>query len=238
MIVFMISKTDLFKKSVRLTRDLLRVRMLALAAVFLVGLWVNVSIEDALHLATPADDTQRWVFQLGAGIFELCQGVFLLLLLSWTTPQVHKFSSPKFLQEPFKTPYLSSFFAEYLRMLAQCLMYGLLLLVPGYVRYCQLLFMPLIAIFSSQYRAGDQDAMRLSQRLVRGRLLPIMILVSLTIGLEIALEMLPQFSVELHILPLRILFAALGFLISVWAYSVIFLLFENLMIALPDEEEN
>jgi hypothetical protein len=53
--------------------------------------------------------------------------------------------------------------------------------------------------------------------------------------LEVLVEFIPQMLPDLHILPLRIFFAALSFLISVWAYSLVFILFQSFLE--EDEEE-
>ncbi len=180
-----------------------------------------------MHLMTPQQETERWVMQLTLGIWELAEGVLLMLILSWGVPKVLNYRARDLLRQPFDTPYLGSFFAEYLRVLAQVLMWGLLLFIPGFIRYCQLIFVPLIAMFSKSYREGQSDALRLSEKLVKGRLLIIVGIMIVTMGLQVAAEFAPQMITELHVFPLRVFFAAVAFLISVWTYSLIFLLFDD-----------
>ena len=183
-----------------------------------------------MQLATPAEETQRWVMQLALGVWDLSEGVLLLLILSWGIAKVHKFRAADLMQAPFETPYLASFLAEYLRVLAQILMWGILLLVPGFVRYCKLIFVPLITVFSKSYREGEVDALRLSEKIAAGRLGSIILAIGVTMVLQIGAEFLPQMVPGLHNIPLRIAFAALSFLISVWAYSLIFLMFESVLL--------
>ncbi|MGZ3722290.1 MAG: hypothetical protein ACXVA9_05135 [Bdellovibrionales bacterium] len=180
-----------------------------------------------MQLMTPQQETERWVLQLLLGLWDLSEGILLLLILSWGVPKVLKFKAKDLLQQPFETPYLASFFAEYLRLLAQVLMWGLLLIVPGFIRYCQLIFVPLIAMFSKSYREGETDALRLSEKLTKGRLLTIVGIMLGTMALQFGVEFTPQILPDLHILPLRVLFAGASFLISVWTYSLIFLLFDD-----------
>ena len=215
--------------SIHLSRLLLQEQIWPLLAIFAFSCFINVSIEDAMQLATPADDTQRWVMQLGLGIWDLLEGILMLLILSFGIPKVRVNGPLEFIAEPFASPYLGSFLAEYLRVLAQVLMWGLLLIVPGFIRYCRLIFVPFIALFAKSYRLGAEDALRLSEKLSSGRLTSIYLALGITMGLELFVEFLPQMVPVLHILGLRVLFAAVSFLISIWTYSLIYLMFESVI---------
>jgi hypothetical protein len=52
-------------------------------------------------------------------------------------------------------------------------------------------------------------------------------MMALQAGVEFAPQMLP----DLHTLTFRVIFAVLGFLISMWTYSLIFVLFESFLAA-------
>ena len=225
----MIAKRQWIVDSIRLTGALARQQWLPLGLVFLISCSLNLSIEDAMQNMPSSEETQRWVMQLGLGLWDLLEGILLLLILSWGIPKVSRPHRPSLLAQPFATPYLGSFLAEYLRVLAQVLMWGLLLILPGFVRYAQIVFVPLIVFFSKSYREGHQDALRLSHSLSRGRLLPIFTALGVTMGLEVGLEFLPEMIPDLHILVIRIFLALTTFLISAWTYSLIFLMFENAM---------
>jgi hypothetical protein len=224
-----------FADSLKLTASLLKQQALPLLGLFVVGCTLELTFEDAMQLLTPIQENQRWIMQLILGIWDLAEGVLLILILSWGLPKVHKFKALDLMTEPFEAPYLGSFFAEYLRLLAQVLMWGILLLVPGFVRYCQLAFVPYIALFSKSYRVGEVDALRLSEKLVKGRLMPIVGIMLGTMVLQGAMEFAPQMLADLHILPFRVMFLGLSLLISIWTYSVIFILFESGLLALPRE---
>lgn len=216
------------KESVQLTRQLIRSQWFPLLIIFGFDCALNISVEDAMQGLAATEETQRWVLQLILGLWDLAEGILLFLILSYGIPKVRQLNVKTMLAKPFDTPYLGSFLAEYLRMLAQILMWGLLLILPGFWRYMQLIFVPLVALFAREYRDEDADAMRLSERLARGRLVKyILPVVVVTMGLQTWFEFLPEMRPVLHVVPVRAAFDVLTSLISVWSYSLIFLLFEH-----------
>ncbi|MGE0528794.1 MAG: hypothetical protein AB7P49_17140 [Bdellovibrionales bacterium] len=207
--------------------ELVRAQAFLLALLFAAGTLLGTSIEGAMRGLGPSEQDSRWMFQLSLGIWDLIEGLLLILILSRGVTQVDNLSPEWFEPKPFSKPFLSSFLAEYLRMLAQVLLWGLLLLIPGFVRYGRLAFVPLIAIFSRAYREGQADALELSAELSRGRMWVILTVIFLTSVSQAGLEFLPQMYMSLYVLPVRVGFTAVSFLISVWTYSFLFLLFEQ-----------
>lgn len=209
---------------------------LPISVLFLISCVLNFSAEDAMRLYGPADESRRWMIQLAIGLWELLDGILVFLLLSWAVPEVRNLSSPRLLPRPFDTAYLGHFFAEYLRVISQILMWGLLLIIPGFFRYVQLVFVTLIALFSSEYRSGQVDALRFSETLMRGQLLRIGLVLGLTLGLQIFLEFIPQMYTPWHNYPVRVILAGLITYINIWTYSWIYLKFEEALHSpLPQE---
>ncbi len=218
-----------FAESIRLSRSLLIEQRTPLFCLFALSCFLNITTQDAMQLMGAADDGQRWYVQLGAGLWDLLEGILLLLILSWGIPKVRQLTAATLLPKPFSEAYLGSFLAEYLRVLAQVLMWALLLLLPGFYRYCQLIFVPMIVLFSRAYRTGDVDALRLSERLAKGRLMRILLALGLTMFLQIGFDFLPELVPAFHSLALRVAFDGLSFLASVWAFALIFVMFEAAM---------
>jgi hypothetical protein len=221
------------KASIELTKSLLSVKAGPLICLLGISLFININGEDIMQAATAQEESLRYSVQLLMGLWELIEGVLLILLLSQALPDVHRFKAKDMVPSPFKTAHLMSFFAEYLRMLAKILRWGILFLIPGFVRYAQLIFVPYIALFSKRYRNGEVDALQLSTSLVKGRLWTIMGILLGMIVLQAVVEFAPQLIESLHTVVFRAVFGAVGFLISVWAYSLMFVLFENFLL---DEE--
>lgn len=214
-------------KSIRLTMALLREQALPMLGIFIIGCILNLLIEDAMQLQTAAQETQRWVMQLILGLWECFQGIMIVLILSWGLPKVHAFKARDLLKEPFATPYIGSFLAEYLRYVAQILMWGLLLILPGFYRYCQLIFVPYIALFSKSYRDGEVDALKTAEVLVKGNLAKVFGIQIFAFLSEIGIEFLPQMVPDLHTLFMRIVFQVISFVLPCWVFAILFLLFES-----------
>src|SRR5690606_19508288 len=107
----------------------------------------------------------RWMLQLSMGLWDLFEGVMVFLVLSWGIPKIRIPAPAGLATHPFEDTYVGSFLAEYLRLLAQVILWGLLLIIPGFVRYCRLIFVPYIALFSKLYREDKVDALEFSLRL-------------------------------------------------------------------------
>ena len=216
------------KQTTRLWLDLLREQAIPLLILFAVSQALSLSLEDLLHNLSRDDEDRRWMLQLGLGIVDLVEGVVQILMLSWGIPKVRALTEAHFIKKPFETSYLNSFLAEYLRTLASVLLRVLLLIIPGLIRYAQLIFVPFITLFAKPYREGDVDAFELSVALSRGRLRLIMAVVILSVLTQLGLEVLPQ-GETFHALPYRLIFGATGFLIAGWIFAFTYLLFEGAM---------
>lgn len=219
----------MLKNSLHLTWKLTRSHW---SIYLLAGVYCALMIygEDQLTDPSAANDGLRWVWQLGLGLWDLISSVILFLLLSLVLPRVHRLSHHSFTPQPFNKPYLSTFLAEYLRMLAQVLLYVILFLIPGLIRYIRLIFVPYIVLFAKKYAADEVDALEFSKKLTVGRFWLIFAIVVVTMAAGAGIEVLPNAYSDLHVLSVRIAFDLIGFLISIWTYSVLFLVFERAML--------
>ncbi len=219
-------KSITFQKSLKLATELLKNRAFSLLTLFAIGCFFTIAVEESVRALSTTQETERWVLQLSLGLWELFEGIMVLLILSWGIADLPARAKGT-LAKPFATPYLASFFAEYLRMLAQVLLWGILLIIPGFIRYCQLMFVPLIALFSQRYRDGEVDALEFSKALTKKYFLPIVSVFFGATALQIGIEFLPHLVTELFVIPWRASFMFLSFLISIWTYSFMFVLFEQ-----------
>lgn len=232
----MMSPSSWIKQSLNLSRQLIVQQVAPLACLVGLSCFINITAQDALQSIPLTQETERWLLQLGLGIWDLVEGILLLLVLSWGIPKVRTLAAATMLEKPFSTPYIGSFFAEFLRSLAQILLWGLLLILPGVYRYAQLIFVSWVTLFSKDYRAGKVDALRLSETLARGRLLKIFLALGITMLFEVLFDFLPEMVNGLHEYPYRILFFLCSSLVGVWGFSLIFLLFEEAMESLLPKE--
>jgi hypothetical protein len=216
-----------FKAATSLTKNLLRVQFLPLLIFWLIGTVITIAGEDTIHSLRPDEESTRWMIQGTMGLWEIFEGIAVFLVLSWGVAKVRDFKSPNFERMPFEKPYLGSFLAEYLRMIAQVLLYFLLLVIPAIIRYCRLIFVPYIALFSKQYRSDEIDAVELSLELTKKLFWVILAFFFASTGIQAAIEFLPNMIPELHTAPLRVLFSLFGFVISIWCYCFVFVLFER-----------
>ena len=217
-----------------LTKRLIAQQIKPLALVFFVGCLISLQLEDMVKDLGTADDSSRWQLQLGMGLTDMIQGIAIFLVLAWGIPKVVQLRGPHFETRPFDTPYLGSFFAEYMRMLAYVLVGGLLLLLPGLYAYVVLMFVPYIALFSKPYRAGEIHALRYSHKLTKKYFWPILGVFVASTALQTGLEFLPHMVMAFYSWPVRILLALLSFFVGAWTFAYMFTLFERAVLEEQD----
>lgn len=143
---------------------------LALSAHSTIDLFLNTKIE--LYLRSPQGVDQRiWIY---AALSIFC-GLFfpLLTTLFCAYGVMHSLREQTTLSH-FKKPIsLVSFlkqhielsFLESLRAFGVSFLWGLLLIIPGIIKYSYYLLVPFVVIFSKKYHAGEVNALKLSETL-------------------------------------------------------------------------
>jgi hypothetical protein len=216
-----------FKGASSLAKDVTRRQLTPLLILFLIGTIVTMQGDDLIQGLTPDQESSRWMVQAGMGLWDLFEGVLSFLVLSWGVAKVRDFKSANFEPHPFREGYVGNFLAEYLRMMAQVLLYFLLLIIPALIRYCRLIFMPYIALFSKHYREDKVDAVELSVELTRRYFWLLIGFFLASTVVQAAFEFLPNMVADLHSVPFRVFFAVLSFAFGIWCYCFVFLLFER-----------
>lgn len=225
----MVRPQKLLAESITLSRKLFRTQLAPLTVLFALSCLLTITAEDIIFSLGPIVTGSRIALEVAAGIWDMIEGLFLLLILSWAIPTIRPTTAAGTLKEPFNTPYLESFFAEYLRTIAQVLLYTLLLIIPGFVRYARLIFVPFVVLFSQKYRDGDEDALETSVELTNQCIWYIAALLIASVAFEVLFKFTPNVFPGFYNYPVRVLFSFLSYLISVWSYAFLFLLFENAM---------
>lgn len=225
----MSANKSLFSSTNTLTLRLLRSEWALLLILFAASTTIGIRLEDQLSNLGGHSDTDRILLAITGGLADLIEGIILIFILSWAIPRVHPLDGPQFLKEPFNRAYVSTFFAEYLRVLGKVLLWALALIIPGMIRYVQLSMVPLIVFFSKKYEDGDVDAVALSTKMVNQRWKLLFGAFAIVTVLSVGLQLGPSFYAELHTTPIRVTFSFLSSLLAIWSYCLIFLVFEQEM---------
>jgi hypothetical protein len=112
-------------------------------------------------------------------------------------------------------------FVEFCRMLVRIILFGVLLIVPGFIQWIKLTFAPFVAQFDEEYKRGKVDALERSRELVKGRFFPF----SGVLLLALFLSIVPSFwlgATELFEKP--VLFTMLFF------FSMVFELYASIVV--------
>lgn len=225
--ICMATNKSLISRAWTVSLELLRKQFWPLLILFAVSATLGINLEDSAAELRDRDENLRLTLHAIMAVWDFAEGILLILILSWGLPSVLPLQGPRFLAKPFDRKYLNSFFAEYLRVLGQTILWGLLLILPGFVMYALLTFVPFITLFSADYEAGQVDALELSLKLVKNCMTAVFVTLIGTTILQGLLEVGPSLVASLHTLPIRITALLLSLLISIWTYSLMVLLFKR-----------
>lgn len=127
------------------------------------------------------------LFGLGGVILQSLIAVVWLLFVAASTDRHRKNGiGPRPLN--FVAKHFHQCLIESVRALISTGLYSLFLLLPGLVRWVQLIFTPLIAAFDPSYQLGKKEALKESKRLVGGVFWPLLFFLALQALIPMALE--------------------------------------------------
>jgi len=127
------------------------------------------------------------LFGLAGVILQSLIAVVWLLFVAASTERHRKYGQG---MRPlaFVAKHFHQCLIESVRALISTGIYSLFLILPGLIRWVQLVFTPLIAAFDPHYQLGKKDALMESKRLVKGAFWPLLIFLALQALLPMALE--------------------------------------------------
>ena len=220
-----LSMPNLLRTTNQLSGRLLRQQWLPLLTLFSLCTWFDIEIEDQFRVLSNLDGSMRILLALAQGLSGLVESTGIFFVCSWGLPKAYPLTGPQYLAQPFHRPYLASFCAEYLRVMGKTLLWGLVLIIPGIVRYIQFGFVPLIVFFLKPYDEGQVDALALSTRLANRRL-PLLITVFLTtLAIAAGLTLAPNRWPEMQGYTARFGLYFLAFFLAIWTYSLMVIVF-------------
>jgi hypothetical protein len=137
----------------------------------------------------------------GASIWIWLYGI-ASMLISTIEPCVVLVLCLACLRSDFKWQKSLSYFLQLVkescRAMGHSIWWGLLLVVPGIIRFLQFSFIPFVIFFDAEYSLGKKDALKESTKLVNKRFIPVLLIVLLfTVGLPFILSSLDEWSLIL-----------------------------------------
>lgn len=210
------------QKTLALARDIVKASIYPLFRLWLVCAFFSMMGEDYLASLTDGRDAWRLTVQVILIMISLVEEVGLILIFTFGLTRARQLGRSDLEPNPFTKGYFASFLAEYLRVLAQTLLWSLFLLIPGLVRYTRLIFVRFIAIIYRPYRNNQVDALKLSIELTRPIFWRLFIFIAIMSTIQVALEFAPHLNPVFHLLPLRLLFHMLSYAVSAIAYAYLY----------------
>lgn len=221
--------SNLLRDAFSLTKKIAKARFWPLFVIFAIGCTIVLVAEQGVRDTRPDQEWTRIILLGANALWDLLESVLLMLIMSHGVVKVQPLQGAAFNLKPFRKGYLTDFLAEYLRMIGHILFWSIFLILPGIVRYIQLIYVPFITLFAQAYVEDEINPLKLSWQLVRQTLIPTALTLVISGLLAMAMEIIPLADQAFHSVFIRAGFYLLSFLISMVTYSVIFLLFKRAM---------
>ncbi len=185
-------------------------------ALLILSILSNYGEQGLTHLMenelSSMEGASPWVWLYGAasvGISVLSPVIMSILVIAALLPSTVTASLQQHAQYVCK---------ETLRAAGKSLSWGLLLVIPGLIRFLQFSFVPFVVMLDPEYDRGQKDALQESTRLVHRRFFKVTgILILFSILLPLLLTGLDEYSAfDQHVFP-ALLLAGLDAVISIFA---------------------
>lgn len=135
--------------------------LLLLLAIFFSSLeyWLTTQIQAEV---SSLEGTSGWLWVLGGAslVVSLLAPLFSILLI---LAALKSTANPLW----FFSQHFSQTLIEQVRAMGKILSWSLLLIIPGFIRFMDLLFVPFIVTMDSNYQSGRLDALKHSTRIFR-----------------------------------------------------------------------
>ncbi len=204
----------IFKSSADHSRIFIKNQKWALLMLFVVTFFTSRWFESLAVLSQ--DDSSRIIQQFSLSLISMLEAFFVLLLFVYSKRPTEPTWGQVWL-----------YVNESVRVLTRVLLWMLALIIPAFFVYLRYVLMPYVVFFDPDYREGKVDALARSRELVKGLMPALVGLAILFIGLELTFELIPNLFPILQPWPIRILFAAGGFLLNIYSTVFCFVLFET-----------
>lgn len=210
-----------FNRAGLLTVRWIRELPILLAALFLFNFTTNQYFEY-LGQELNSSELGPWPAQLGEFFSSLILGFALLMIGGYFLVSLkQKISWGEFFRR-----YTAPLTAESLRALTQILLWSLLFILPGMVMYCRLNFLPFVIFCDPEYDARP-DAVARCKELTKNCWLRLTFIVLLFSIFDAVFELAPNLM-RIENLFARGIFSLCSFVFSLFAFVLLYMIFENL----------
>lgn len=162
---------------------------------------------------------------LGQLFTSLLEFVTLTMLIPLRVMELDNAQSPGSFWA-FTQKHIGPLTIESMRALAMTILWSLLFIVPGVIKYIRYFFVPYVVVADPLYQKGERDALEYSNQLVKGITFALFVFLVLLLGVDITRNSLrEQYPLLTNPIP-AFAFAALFFAMNVYANILLFRLYQ------------
>ena len=194
--------------------------------IFLVSLGLSHMFYLQLNLMR-AMGSDGMLQKLGVMCIEMLQSSLLILIVPIRVNDRLKGQKPSRLV-PLFIHFAWPLTIEGVRVLGQVMLWSLLFLIPGIVRFLRFILVPFVVLLDSKYQKEEVDALQQSSDLVKGHKLGLFVLVLFTFAFDFGFEIVTHFY-GISEFPVWVVGFSLGrYLLNIFFYCLVFEVYRSL----------
>lgn len=224
----MLLKRQDFQRAGLLTVQWIRQLPVILGILFLLN-FISDQYFEYLGQVLNSTDLGPWPAQLMQFLSSLILGFALLMIGGYFLVTLRM----KIGWRDFFRRYTAPLTAESLRAITQVLLWSLVLIVPGIIMYCRLNFVPFV-IFSDPDYEAHPDAVARSKQLTKKCWIRVTFLILILSVFDAVFELAPNL-LKIENLFGRGIFSLCNFVFSLFAFVLLYIIFENLRVRFGSE---
>lgn len=125
-------------------------------------------IQDLLQSTSkaPSSTLTIWILALSTAFIDLIINLFMILLFAFylfRTQSRTEFEDSALTSAQYLGKHFEQLMIENIRVMGSTLMWLLIFILPGFFRFVQLIYVPFVVLFDSDYQRGKKDALQTSK---------------------------------------------------------------------------
>jgi len=193
---------------------------------FLLSLWILISIctmyfEEMLKLDPQRATSVGILATVGLIMTSILESFALMNILPFRLDELERHLHPRPLGPLIKKS-VGPLTLEGIRVAANVLLWILVFVIPGVIKQIRYSFFPFIVLLNPDYARGDIDALKESERRVKGHTWTLFFVLAISFLFDAGLEFMTYSSTWLNQFPFRILILLVSMGIGIFTTCLLF----------------
>ncbi|MEQ1665119.1 MAG: hypothetical protein ABL927_07055 [Bdellovibrionales bacterium] len=179
-----------------------------------------------LSMMAQENQTMQIFVAIGQLLISLIEFIILAMLIPQRLMELDAHEPPQsFLA--FSKKHIGSLTSEGIRSFAVSLLWLIVFIIPGILKYIRFFFVPYVVVADPQYQTGNRDALEYSNQLVKGKTLSVLLIIVALTALDTVRSMAREhFEFTASPLPALVI-AIFFFFVTIYSNILLFRYYQN-----------